>query len=402
MNLSLHIAKKYLFSKKKHHVINIISWVSVVGIAVATLALIVVLSAFNGLQALVEDLYASFDPDIKITALKGKTFETNTLPIEELEAIEGVVYVVKSIEDVALFKHEEKQTVATLKGVETSFYDMTGLDSLVYEGSFKTDTENANFLCLGYGIANNLSIYVNNNALKNVSVIVPKRGNKKSFLPTDEFKRQFALPSGVFSVSPDFDSKYVLSSLNFAQQMFDRKGKISSIELGLTEDVDLNKIKNAVKTIVGKDFEVKTRYELNELIFKTNETEKWITLLILSFILVIASFNIIGCLTMLIIDKKEDIWILKTMGANNVLIRKIFFTEGMLINCLGGLSGMLLGAFICWLQMTFGLLKLDGGVVEFYPIKLEMIDFVYVSAIIMIIGVLASWYPARILTKKHF
>jgi len=179
------------------------------------------------------------------------------------------------------------------------------------------------------------------------------------------------------------------------------KNKISSIELGLKKNSDWNKVKNKVKQIVGKNYKVETRYEINELIYKTNKTEKWITFLILSFILLIASFNIIGSLTMLIIDKKKDVWILKTMGANDSVIRKIFFAEGMLINLLGAISGMSIGAFICWLQLQFGLLKLDGGVVDYYPIELNLMDFVNVSIIVIIIGLVASWYPVRILTKRH-
>lgn len=402
MNLSLYIAKRYLISKKSHNVINIISWISVIGIGVGTLALIIILSAFNGLQTLVEDLYASFDPDIKITAVTGKTFSSEDFPKEKIKQLEGVLFCSESIEDVALFKYNDKQTVATLKGVEPSFFEMTGLDTLIYEGALKKDDEFSNYLCLGYGIADNLSVYMSNKFMDKISVIVPKKGNKKSFLPTDEFNRKYASASGVFSVSPDFDTKYVLSSLIFAQSLFNHKKNISSFEIKLSEGVDIEKTKEEIKTIVGNNFEVKTRFELNELVFKTNKTEKWITFLILTFILIIASFNIIGSLTMLIIDKKKDIWILKTMGANNTLIQKIFFTEGMLINLLGAFSGMAVGAFLCWIQQTYGLLRLNGGIVDFYPVELQLVDFVYVTGIVIVIGLLASWYPARILTKKHF
>ena len=179
------------------------------------------------------------------------------------------------------------------------------------------------------------------------------------------------------------------------------KGKLSSVELGLQEGADWEKVKQQVKEIVGDKYRVQTRFEMNELIFKTNKTEKWITFLILSFILVIASFNIIGSLTMLIIDKQKDVWILKTMGANNKVIRKIFFMEGMLINFLGAFIGMFLGGLICWLQIKFGLLRLEHSVIDFYPIELNMLDFVNVSIIVIIIGLIASWYPVRILTKKY-
>ncbi|HRN40528.1 MAG: ABC transporter permease [Flavobacteriales bacterium] len=401
MNLPFYIAKRYLISKKSHHVINIISWISVSGIGVATMALVIVLSAFNGLQTLVETLYASFDPDIKITAVVGKTFNSNTIPKDKILAIEGVQFYTESLEDVALFKYSDKQTVATLKGVEETFYEITGLDTLIYEGEHKKDSEQTHYLNLGYGIANNLSLFINSEFNEEVSVIIPKKGQKKSFIPGEEFSRKFATASGVYSIGPDFDNKYVLASLPFVQTLFDKENQISSVELKLKNDANWKKVKAELSNILGKNFVVKTRYELNELVYKTNETEKWITFLILSFILVIASFNIIGSLTMLILDKKEDVWILKTMGANNKLIQQLFFAEGMLINLLGAFCGMILGTLLCWIQMEFGLLRLNGGIVDFYPIEMKWIDFLSIFSIVFFIGVIASWFPVRMLTRKY-
>ncbi|MBV6483655.1 MAG: Lipoprotein-releasing system transmembrane protein LolE [Flavobacteriales bacterium] len=401
MNLPFYIAKRYLISKKSHHVINIISWISVSGIGVATMALVIVLSAFNGLQTLVETLYASFDPDIKITAVVGKTFNSNTIPKDKILAIDGVQFYTESLEDVALFKYSDKQTVATLKGVEETFYEITGLDTLIYEGEHKKDSEQTHYLNLGYGIANNLSLFINSEFNEEVSVIIPKKGQKKSFIPGEEFSRKFATASGVYSIGPDFDNKYVLASLPFVQTLFDKENQISSVELKLKNDANWKKVKAELSNILGKNFVVKTRYELNELVYKTNETEKWITFLILSFILVIASFNIIGSLTMLILDKKEDVWILKTMGANNKLIQQLFFAEGMLINLLGAFCGMILGTLLCWIQMEFGLLRLNGGIVDFYPIEMKWIDFLSIFSIVFFIGVIASWFPVRMLTRKY-
>lgn len=401
MNLPFYIAKRYLISKKSHHVINIISWISVSGIGVATMALVIVLSAFNGLQTLVETLYASFDPDIKITAVVGKTFDSGTIPKDKILAIDGVQFYTESLEDVALFKYSDKQTVATLKGVEETFYEITGLDTLIYEGEHKKDSEQTHYLSLGYGIANNLSLFINSEFNEEVSVIIPKKGQKKSFIPGEEFSRKFATASGVYSIGPDFDNKYVLASLPFVQTLFDKENQISSVELKLKNDANWKKVKAELINILGKNFVVKTRYELNELVYKTNETEKWITFLILSFILVIASFNIIGSLTMLILDKKEDVWILKTMGANNKLIQQLFFAEGMLINLLGAFCGMILGTLLCWIQMEFGLLRLNGGIVDFYPIEMKWIDFLSIFSIVFFIGVIASWFPVRMLTRKY-
>lgn len=399
MNFPLYIAKRYFIAKKSHNVINIISWISVSGIAVGTLALVIVLSAFNGLEDLVEKLYASFDPDIKIEATKGKTFDVADFPKDKILQLEDVAFYNHAVEDVVLVKYMEKQTIATLKGVEPQFYEMTGLDTLLIEGQVMMDDSNK--IVLGYGIADKLSLYLHNMIVEQVSIIVPKKGLAKAFVPTDEFTRKFAIPTGIFSVNPDFDTKYVVTPLRFAQKVLSYEGKISSVELGLKSEVNHEKTKEKIQSILGNDFSVKTRHELNELIFKTNKTEKWITFLILTFILVIASFNIIGSLTMLIIDKKKDIWILRTMGASRKVIRRLFFIEGMIINLTGALSGMVIGTIICVLQIQFGLLRLDGSVVEFYPMKLEAMDFVYITIIVLIIGFLASWYPVRVLTKRH-
>jgi len=400
LNLPFYIAKRYLISKKSHNVINIISWISVSGIAVGTMALIIVLSAFNGLETLVEDLYASFDPDLKITVIEGKTFSEKDFPKDKILNLEEVEFYNSALEEVALIKYNDKQTVATIKGLEESFYAMTGMDSLMIEGEIQHNPEKNNNIIMGWGIADQLSLFISQDIYQ-VGVIVPKRGTKKGLTPGSEFNRKTAIATGVFSVNPDFDTKYVIGSLEFVQKLLKHKGKISSVELGLKKGNDWNEVKEKVQQIVGDKYRVQTRYEMNELIFKTNKTEKWITFLILSFILVIASFNIIGSLTMLIIDKQKDVWILKTMGANNSVIRKIFFAEGMLINLLGAFSGMTLGAFICWTQIQFGWLELNGGVVDAYPVELNIMDFINVSIIVIIIGLIASWYPVRILTKKY-
>ena len=389
-----------MIPKKSHNVINITSWISVSGIAVGTMALIIILSAFNGLETLVEDLYASFDPDIKITVIEGKTFDAKEFPKDKILALSEVEFYNSALEEVALIKYEDKQTVATIKGVEASFYAMTGIDSLLIEGKVEQTSESSNNIIMGWGIADKLSLFISQSVYQ-VGVIVPKRGTKKGLVPGSEFNRKTANATGVFSVNPDFDTKYVLGELAFVQKLLKHKDRLSSVELGLKKGSDWDEVKEKVQAIVGGDYKVQTRFEMNELIFKTNKTEKWITFLILSFILVIASFNIIGSLTMLIIDKKKDVWILKTMGANNSVIRKIFFAEGMLINLLGAVGGMAIGAFVCWLQMQFGLLRLAGGVVDFYPIELNIMDFVHVSIIVIIIGLIASWYPVRILTRKH-
>ena len=380
--------------------INIISWISVSGIAVGTMALIIVLSAFNGLETLVENLYASFDPDLKITLVEGKTFDAKTFPKAKILALDEVEFYNEAIEGIALIKYQDKQTVATIKGVQSSFYAMSGIDTMMIEGSVNHTSSAKNSVIMGWGIADQLSLFISRSAYQ-ISVIVPKRGTQKGIVPGSEFNRRIASATGIFSVNPDFDTKYMLADLAFVQDLLKHKNKLTSVELNLKPGADWEKVKQEVQQVVGERYRVQTRFEMNELIFKTNKTEKWITFLILSFILVIASFNIIGSLTMLIIDKQKDVWILKTMGANNKVIRRIFFAEGMLINFLGAFIGMFLGGIICWLQIKFGLLRLENSVIDYYPMELNTLDFIHVSIIVIIIGLVASWYPVRILTKKY-
>jgi lipoprotein-releasing system permease protein len=359
-----------------------------------------VLSAFNGLETLVETLYASFDPDLKITLVEGKTFNATDFPKDKVLAIDEIEFYNAALEEVALIKYQDKQTVATIKGVQPSFYSMSGIDTMLIEGEVVHASAPKNQVIMGWGIADQLALFISQNVYQ-VSIIVPKRGTQKGITPGSEFNRRIANATGIFSISPDFDTKYVLADLAFVQDLLSHKNKLSSVELNLKPGADWEKVKIEVQQIVGEKYRVQTRFEMNELIFKTNKTEKWITFLILSFILVIASFNIIGSLTMLIIDKQKDVWILKTMGANTHIIRRIFFAEGMLINFLGAFIGMFLGGIICWLQIKFGLLKLEHSVIDYYPMELNTLDFIYVSIIVIIIGLVASWYPVRILTKKY-
>ncbi|NUM49869.1 MAG: FtsX-like permease family protein [Flavobacteriales bacterium] len=400
MKLAFYIAKRYLFAKKSQNVITVISRISVVGVAIGSLALVVVLSAFNGLQNLVESLYASFDPDIRITATLGKSFSYDSFPSEKIKKIKGVKYITKTIEETALLKFEDKQTLATIKGVENEFTKMSGLDSMMVEGNLVLKDADNEFCVLGYGIANALQMKFNGFS-KPIWIYVPKRSKSVSFNPDQAFHKRNILTAGIFSVNPDFDNKYILVPFEFAAQLLQLENKATAVEIGSEKNVDLESLKNEIQSIVGANYTVQTRYQINELIYKTNKTEKWVTFLILTFILIIAAFNIISSLTMLIIDKTKDIWILKCLGASKNLIRLIFFTEGIFINLLGALTGIVIGTVICLLQQHVGLLRLEGSIVEYYPVHIVPIDFLYIFITVFSIGLFASWYPVRVLTKKY-
>lgn len=398
MNLSYYIAKRYLIAKKSQNAINIISWISVVSISIGTLALVVVLSAFNGLESLVESLFESFDSDIKIEAAEGKVFYSEDLHLEKIIKLEGVKNYTEVLEEICGVQYKKQQAIVTLKGVEDSFLEMSQMDSSIIDGTAILNSEGIYYAISGYAIASQLGVYLERNP-ENFSIYAPKRGKISSVNPMNSVHRRMIASSGVFYISPEFDTKYMLVPLAFVQDLLDYTSEISAVEISVTNKEEIIEVAEEIQQMVGDQFIVKSRYELNELIYKTNKTEKWITSLILVFILMIAAFNILSSISMLIIEKKKDIATLRSLGANKSLIRSIFFMEGILINLLGAFSGLILGVIVVLLQEHVGLLRIEGGIIEYYPVKLNPIELVYILITVIIIGFLTSWYPVRNLTK---
>ncbi len=400
MNLAFHIAKRYLFSKKKQNVINIISIISVVGVAIGTMALVIVLSAFNGLNGLIEDLYGSFDPDLKILPKTGKTFVPDST-FEQIRNLENVVFYSEVLEENALLKYGNRERVAIVKGVDENFTLMTGIDTMMVDGSFVLDSGKYQFTVLGYGVASDLGVGLT--FIDPIKFFVPKRNAKTSHNPLNTFKTEHLHPSGYFAIQQDFDSQYVLVPLEFARSLFSYKKEVSAIELAI---LDQDKIKNAkeqIKAILGDDFTVKTRFELHDVLFKMMQTEKMAIFFILIFILIIASFNVIGSLTMLILDKKSDISTLRSMGANEKTIQNIFLLEGWLISLLGASIGIVLGVLICLLQIKFGLVKFAGNgafISDSYPVNIHFSDIFIIFTSVILIGYAASRFPVRYITKR--
>lgn len=399
MNVAFYIAKRYLIAKKSHNAINIVSWISVFSVGIGTFALVVVLSAFNGLEKLVESLFESFDSDIRIEAKSGKVFSAEGLHLQDLSEMEGVADYTKVLEEVCGVRFQNQQTIATMKGVDNSFLKMSKLDSAIIDGDLILEKNGVPFAITGYGIASQLGAYLSTSP-ENMTIYAPKRQKIASFSPMNSTYSRMIAPGGVFYISPEYDQKYIVVPINFAQELLEyENNEISSIEVKASKNIDLNALKEKIETLLGSDFTIKSRYEFNEIIYKTNKTEKWITFLILVFILIIAAFNILSSISMLIIDKKKDISTLRSLGANNQLIRNIFFGEGLLINLSGALVGMILGVTLCLLQQHVGLVRLEGGIVEHYPVALNPIELVYILITVLIIGFLTSWYPVRNLTK---
>jgi len=402
LNLPLFIAKRYLVSKKKQNIINIISGISVAGIIVGTMALVIVLSVFNGFNSLIETFFSNFDPDIKITSRQGKMFTTDDERFEKLKQLPDVIHYAEVIEEVALLKYNQQQYVAVVKGVPDNFARYTNIDTLIVDGDFLLDDNGISYAVVGQGVAYNLGIGLT--FVDPIRLFVPKKGRQTALNPARALNFDYIYPSGVFSVLEEIDSKYIIVPFNFAAELFESNNHISAIELGLNPEANAQKVQNEIESILGESFHVKNKYQQHDLIYKTMESEKWAAYLILVFILVVASFNMLGSLSMLIIDKKEDLFILRSMGANSTLIRRIFLFEGWMISFFGAIIGAIIGILICWAQIEFELIGLPGAgsfIISAYPVKIIFSDILVILGIVFFIGFIASWYPVRFISQRY-
>jgi lipoprotein-releasing system permease protein len=402
LSFSLRIARRYLFSKKSHNAINIISGISAGGVAIGTMALVCVLSVFNGFEGLISDMFSAFDPDLKITLTHGKAFDINTKEFGELRKMKSVAVFTEVVEENALLRFKDKQMPATIKGVSDNFDRMTRIDSIMYDGNFILYDGAFQRAIPGLGVAGLLGAGAH--FIDPLYIYAPKRSSKINLLrPENSFNQIATFVSGIFSVKQSqYDDHYVLVSIALARDLFEYgKNRVSSVELKLAKGANKEDAQGQIQTLLGKNFQVRNRYEQQESFFKIMKIEKWITYLILCFILLIASFNIIGSLSMLIIDKKADIETLRDLGANNQLIKHIFLFEGWMISAVGALSGIALGTFLCLLQEHFGLLKLGSGyVVNAYPVVTNAFDLLLVFVTVLAMGFLAAYYPVRYIRTK--
>ncbi len=401
MNLPLFISKRYLFAKKTTNLVNLISTLSVLILAVITSALIIVLSVFNGFEGLIKTFFSSFDPDFKITLAEGKVFSaTDSLKLQ-IESMDEIASFTEVLEENVMLEYNQKQGIARIKGVSDSFNKTSGIDSMMITGEFLLKNKYENFAVIGYILSSQLGI--NLSLVKPIQILAPKRDAKPSMANLNIFNRKQIYPIGVFSVlQEEYDSELIIVPIEFCRELLEFYDEVSSINIKTKAGVDPELFQKKLKQALGNKFVVKNRYQQHKFLFKIMESEKWAIFLILSFIIIIASFNLTGSLTMLIIDKKEDIITLQNMGANNSLIRKIFLLEGWMISILGALLGVLLGALICWLQIEFGFVGVEGNfMLEQYPVEIQAMDFVYVFFTVIGIGFVASWYPVRYITKKH-
>lgn len=401
MKLSLYIAKRYLFAKKSRNAINVISGISVAGVMVGTMALITVLSVFNGLETMVKGIFNTSDPEIRITPVKGKVFVPDALTLAQLGKINGVKAWAEVLEENALLKYEDQQYIATIKGVSDNYRDVTDLDTAMWDGEFKLKDQNRMYAVAGLGVANYLGMRLN--FVSPLCVYIPRRTASINASPETAFVRKYISFSGIFAVEQDFDSKYIFTPIEFLRDLLEYKKEVSSLEVKLTPGADIKKVQKSVEQLFGKEFRVQNRYQQQELFYRVMKAERLAIFVILTFILIIASFNIIGSLTMLIIEKEHDIEILKSLGADNQLIKKIFIFEGWLISFIGTMAGLILGFIVCFIQQHYGIIKLSGEslLIDTYPVEMRIADFLIVAATVMAIGYWAAWYPVRYLSHRY-
>jgi lipoprotein-releasing system permease protein len=404
MNFPFYIAKRYLLSKKSHNIINIISGISVAGVTVGTLALIVVLSVFNGFEELVKSLFNTFNPDLIITIKEGKTFSVAELPVKKIKSIPGIVSFSEVVEENALLKYKTEQYIVTLKGVSEEYLTNNPLDTMLFDGDFVLENNAYNYTVMGYLVAYKLGIKINDFS-NPLQVYVPKRTKKRLTNIEQSFNSGSLIPSAVFSVQQEIDAKYIIVPIRFARKLLEYENEVTSIELRLDPNAEADIIQQKIMDMTGGPFVVKNRFQQQELLYKIMKSEKWAIFIILSFILIIAVFNVVGSLSMLILDKRKDIAILFSLGANEKLIKRIFLTEGVLISFGGAILGLILGYLLCILQIEYGFLKLGSNansfIVPYYPVKLYLVDFLLVFGVVFCIGLVAAWFPVKQIADKY-
>lgn len=406
MNLSFYIAKRYLFSKKSHNAINIISLISVCGISIATIALVCTLSVFNGFTSIVSNSFSVFDPDLKVIPTLGKVFDPNIESIKKLNEVEGIDFISESIEENALAKNDTRQIPVLIKGVSPSFDKVVDINRIIVNGDFILNEEDVQYCIPGLTLAMTLNLKAND--IFPIELYSPKRNVKINLSnPSGSFIKESVYPSGIFAIhQPKYDDNLMITSIDLARKLFDYETEVSSLDIKIKTNADVNTVKKRIEKLLGADFVVKDRFEQQSDSYRMINIEKWVTFFILSFILLIAAFNIVGSLSMLILDKSNDILILRNMGASNKLILSIFMIEGWLISITGAFIGLVLGVVLCLIQQYFGILKLSQSpglfIVDAYPVSVYPLDVLYIFITVSLIAFLIVLYPINNLRKKLY
>ena len=396
--MNLLFAWRYFRAKKSTNAINIIAWVSMSAIVVGAASLILVLSVFNGFEDLVKSLYSSFYPDIKITPASGKTLTLTPEQLRRLGMISGVQALSLVVEEQVLLIKDSNQTDPYLKGVDSNFTKVSGVAEKIDRGNFSLGTADQPLAVLGSGVDYALGIEPERN-MQPLDVYLFRRGGPDNTVdPRASYSHASLATSAEFRIQQDFDDHYVITNLAFVKQMMDLgPDEYGGVELAVSDPTRVAAVQQSIRQLLGKGYKVQTRYEQNQNLYSVMGTEKWVIYIVLTLILVVAAFNMVGALTMLVWDKQKDIHVLKALGAGNKLIQKIFLSEGVLLAMMGGLAGIGLAALICVLQLKYKLIPLQGGsfLLDYYPVKMVASDFLLVFGTILVVALLASWIPAR-------
>lgn len=405
MLFPLYIAKRYIFSKKSHNAINIISAISVCGIALATLAMVIAMSIFNGFMDVIAESFTNFDPDLKITAVHGKVFDSTDKRFDKVKEMNAVEVYTRTIEDNALVKYKDKQTIAVIKGVDDNFNKLTNIENILYgNGEFLIKDEVVDYAIMGAGLVQQLNCGLK--FLDALEIYAPKREGKINLAnPGASFRHDYLYsPGSVFTVGQQqYDQSYIITNIDFVRKLFNYKTQVSAIELKIKGNYDIDKVKKEISEIIGKDFKVENRYEQQKDIFKIMNVEKLISYIFLTLILAIASINVIGSLSMLIIDKRDDVRTIQNLGANNRSIFRIFLYEGWLISIMGAVIGITLGVIICLVQQYFGIIKLGDGtafMTSAYPVRVAISDIIIIFITVLVTVCLTIWLPTKSLCKR--
>jgi lipoprotein-releasing system permease protein len=397
-------AWRYFRAKKSTNAINIIAWISIVAIIIGTAALILVLSVFNGFEGLVKSLYAVFYTDLKIFPAQGKVLTLTDNEIQKIKGLHGIKNFSLVAEEKALLQNDELQSVVYLKGVDDNYRYVTGVADYLVRGNYETGTAESPRLILGAGLENALGI-LSDRHLFALKIYLPRKGGGQQLSLSDDISSDTIRASGTFLIQQDFDNKYAITNLDFVKRALRlQPSQYSGVEIKLNDPAAAKEVKKQLQTLLGNNYLVQTRYEQNRSLYVIMNIERWVIYGVLSLILVVAAFNMIGALTMLVLEKEKDINVLHALGADRSFIQKIFLSEGLLLALIGGSAGMLLAFIIAWAQVRYGLIAIGGGsfLIDYFPVKMRLADFLLVGATVFVIALLASWIPSRKAALQEF
>ena len=396
--MNLLFAWRYFKAKKSTNAINIIAWVSMIAIVLITAAFIILLSVFNGFEGLVKSLYSSFYADLRVAPKNGKSITVTPLQFSKMKVIYNIEAVSKIVEEKALLQNGEIQTIVYLKGVDENYTKVTSVADKMIRGEFNPGDSNKAYLVLGSGIENALAVLSDRNLYPLTAYLFKRGVNINVVDPYQAFSAENVATAGTFFIQQDIDNKYAITNTGFMKKMLSMgEDEYGSLEIALRNPGEAGDTKQDLKKIFGDDYVIETRYEQNKSLYSVMNLEKWAIYGILTMMLIVAAFTMIGALTMLVLEKQKDIQILKALGADNHRVRKIFLSEGVLLAGMGAFAGLLLAVIICWAQVKYKLIAIEGGtfLIDYYPVELRASDFILVLVTVMLIALLASWFPAR-------